>query len=200
MIDFGNFSENSVKVIMLSQEEAQRLGHNFIGREQLLTGILGTNNGAAQLLKAVGATLNAAREEVEKIIGRGSGFVAVEIPFTPNAKLALEQATDIARQDRMPVEPEHILLTILNSEGVALRVVENLNVNVEQLKERILQQLPKSTQQQSQSNVEVQATADKTTISNSDNLLEQLEDLKKQAKETRIGFVDAYKPLLSLKT
>lgn len=135
MTDFKNFSSSAIKIIMLAQEESRRLGHNFIGREQLLTGLLATDNGAAQLLKAAGVTLEAARAEVEKIIGRGAGFLAVEIPFTPNAKRALEEAIDLARESRMHVEPEHILLAIANSPpGFALRVLENLGVSVSALK------------------------------------------------------------------
>lgn len=149
MTDFKNFSDSAIKIIMLAQEESRRLGHNFIGREQILTGLLAKDNGAARLLFAAGVTLEAARAEVEKIIGRGSGFLAVEIPFTPNAKRALEEAIDLAREYRMHVEPEHILLAIANSPpGFALRVLENLGVSVSALKEAILTQLSSLPQQQ----------------------------------------------------
>ena len=73
----------AIKVIMLAQEEARRLGHNFVGTEQILLGLIGEGTGiAAKVLKSMGVNLKEARVEVEKIIGRGSGFVAVEIPFT----------------------------------------------------------------------------------------------------------------------
>jgi ATP-dependent Clp protease ATP-binding subunit ClpC len=81
MSDFKNFSESAIKTVMLAQEESRRSGHNFVGREQLLVGLLDTDNGVTRLLKTVGVTLEAARAEVEKIIGRGSGFVAVEMPY-----------------------------------------------------------------------------------------------------------------------
>ncbi|PSB46527.1 hypothetical protein C7B80_13165 [Cyanosarcina cf. burmensis CCALA 770] len=150
MTDFKNFSESTIKIILLVQEESRKLGHNFVGREQLLVGLLGTDNGAARLLKAAGASLEAARAEVEKIIGRGAGFVSIEIPFTPNAKRALEQASSTARSQRMRVEPEHLLLAIASSEpGVTLRVLENLGVIVEPLREAILVQLSSLSQQQS---------------------------------------------------
>jgi ATPases with chaperone activity, ATP-binding subunit len=84
---FERFTEKAIKVIMLAQEEARRLGHNFVGTEQILLGLIGEGTGvAAKVLKSMGVNLKDARVEVEKIIGRGSGFVAVEIPFTPRAK------------------------------------------------------------------------------------------------------------------
>lgn len=92
MFKLNNFSENSLKAINLAKEESHRLGHKFIGSEQLLIGLLHTNNGATQLLNAPGVSLDAAQVEVQKIIGRGSEFLATEIPFTPNAKRAIKTA------------------------------------------------------------------------------------------------------------
>mgnify|MGYP001803622909 FL=1 len=94
---FERFTEKAIIVIMLAQEEARRLGHNFVGTEQILLGLLCEGTGiAARVLKSMSVTLKDARTEVEKIIGRGSGFVAVEIPFTPRAKRVLEMALDEA--------------------------------------------------------------------------------------------------------
>ena len=96
---FERFTEKAIKVVMLAQEEARRLGHNFVGTEQVLLGLIGESTGiAAKVLKSMGVTLKDARVEVEKIIGRGSGFVAVEIPFTPRAKRVLELSLEEARQ------------------------------------------------------------------------------------------------------
>ncbi|GBG90464.1 hypothetical protein CBR_g50810 [Chara braunii] len=96
---FERFTEKAIKVIMLAQEEARRLGHNFVGTEQVLLGLIGEGTGiAAKVLKSMGVNLKEARVEVEKIIGRGSGFVAVEIPFTPRAKRVLELSLEEARQ------------------------------------------------------------------------------------------------------
>lgn len=149
MTDFSNFSEFSIKTILLAQEESRRLGHCFVGGEQLLVGLLGTDNGAARLLSAAGVTLEAAKAEVEKIIGLGSGFVPVEIHFTPKARRALEQANSTARSQQMLVQPEHLLLAIVNSEpGVALRLLENLGITVEQMREAIVAQLSDLPQQQ----------------------------------------------------
>lgn len=81
---FEHFTDKAIKAIMLAQEEARRLGHNFVGTEQILLGLIGEGTGvAAKVLTELGVTLQDARTEVEKIIGRGSGFVPAEIPFTP---------------------------------------------------------------------------------------------------------------------
>lgn len=96
---FERFTEKAIKVVMLAQEESRRLGHNFVGTEQILLGLIGEATGiAAKVLKQMGVNLKEARTEVEKIIGRGSGFVAVEIPFTPRAKRVLELSLEEARQ------------------------------------------------------------------------------------------------------
>lgn len=102
---FERFTEKAIKVIMLAQEEARRLGHNFVGTEQILLGLIGEGTGiAAKVLKSMGINLKDARVEVEKIIGRGNGFVAVEIPFTPRAKRVLELSLEEARQLGMSVK------------------------------------------------------------------------------------------------
>jgi ATP-dependent Clp protease ATP-binding subunit ClpC len=73
---FEHFTSEAIRVIMLAQEEARRLGHNFVGTEQILLGLMGEGTGvAAKVLAELGVTLKEARREVEKIIGRGSGFV-----------------------------------------------------------------------------------------------------------------------------
>ncbi|VAI15161.1 unnamed protein product [Triticum turgidum subsp. durum] len=109
---FERFTEKAIKVIMLAQEEARRLGHNFVGTEQVLLGLVGEGTGiAAKVLKSMGINLKDARVEVEKIIGRGNGFVAVEIPFTPRAKRVLELSLEEARQlGHNYIGSEHLLL------------------------------------------------------------------------------------------
>eukprot|EP00951_Prasinocladus_malaysianus_P044078 scaffold561493_cov29-Prasinocladus_malaysianus.AAC.1 len=129
---FERFTEKAIKVVMLAQEEARRLGHNFVGTEQILLGLIGESTGiAAKVLKSLGVNLKDARVEVEKIIGRGSGFVAVEIPFTPRAKRVLELSLEEARQlGHNYIGTEHILLGLLREgEGVAARVLETLGAD-----------------------------------------------------------------------
>ena len=116
---FERFTEKAIKVIMLAQEEARRLGHNFVGTEQILLGLIGEGTGvAAKVLKSMGVNLKDARIEVEKIIGRGSGFVAVEIPFTPRAKRVLELSLEEARQlGHNYIGTEHLLLGLIREGG-----------------------------------------------------------------------------------
>eukprot|EP00871_Galdieria_phlegrea_P004027 jgi/Galph1/4625/GphlegSOOS_G3218.1 len=138
---FERFTEKAIKAIMLSQEEARRLGHNFVGTEQVLLGLLAETNGlASKALKLMGVTLKEARIEVEKIIGRGSGFVAVEIPFTPRAKRVLELAIEEAKFiGHNYVGTEHLLLGLLSEgDGVATKVLENLGVDLEQLRQQTM--------------------------------------------------------------
>ena len=141
---FERFTEKAIKVIMLAQEEARRLGHNFVGTEQVLLGLIGEGTGvAAKTLKSMGVTLKDARAEVEKIIGRGSGFVAVEIPFTPRAKRVLELSWDEARQlGHNYIGTEHLLLGLIREgEGVAARVLENLGVDLNKIRANVVKML-----------------------------------------------------------
>lgn len=141
---FERFTEKAIKVIMLAQEEARRLGHNFVGTEQILLGLIGEGTGvAAKVLKSMGVNLKDARVEVEKIIGRGSGFVAVEIPFTPRAKRVLELSLEEARQlGHNYIGTEHLLLGLIREgEGVAARVLENLGVDLSKVRTQVIRQL-----------------------------------------------------------
>ena len=147
---FERFTEKAIKVIMLAQEEARRLGHNFVGTEQVLLGLIGEGTGvAAKTLKSMGVTLKDARAEVEKIIGRGSGFVAVEIPFTPRAKRVLELSWDEARQlGHNYIGTEHLLLGLIREgEGVAARVLENLGVDLNKIRSNVIKMLGESKPQ-----------------------------------------------------
>ena len=147
---FERFTEKAIKVIMLAQEEARRLGHNFVGTEQVLLGLIGEGTGvAAKTLKSMGVTLKDARAEVDKIIGRGSGFVAVEIPFTPRAKRVLELSWDEARQlGHNYIGTEHLLLGLIREgEGVAARVLENLGVDLNKIRSNVVKMLGESKPQ-----------------------------------------------------
>ncbi|KGG13948.1 ATP-dependent Clp protease [Prochlorococcus marinus str. LG] len=129
---------------MLAQEEARRLGHNFVGTEQILLGLIGEGTGvAAKVLKSMGVNLKDSRVEVEKIIGRGSGFVAVEIPFTPRAKRVLELFLEEARQlGHNYIGTEHLLLGLIREgEGVAARVLENLGVDLTKVRTQVIRML-----------------------------------------------------------
>ena len=159
---FERFTEKAIKVIMLAQEEARRLGHNFVGTEQILLGLIGEGTGvAAKALKSMGVNLKDARAEVEKIIGRGSGFVAVEIPFTPRAKRVLELSWDEARQlGHNYIGTEHLLLGLIREgEGVAARVLENLSVDLNKVRTNVVKMLGETKSSDSGSGSSSMATA-----------------------------------------
>jgi ATP-dependent Clp protease ATP-binding subunit ClpC len=139
---FEHFTDRAIKSIMLAQEEARRLGHNLVGTEQILLGLLreGTSV-AAIVLKDMDVTLESTRKVVEKIIGRGSGFVPAEIPFTPKAKRLFEQSFKEARQlGHNYIGPEHLLLAILqDSDSVAGKVLQSLGVNPANARTKLIQ-------------------------------------------------------------
>jgi len=141
---FEYFSDKAIKAVMLAQEEARRLGHNFVGTEQILVGLMSEGTSvAAKTLKAQGLALREVQKEVEAIIGRGSGFLPVEIPFTPRAKRIFETAMKEARQmGNNYIGPEHILLGLLqDNEGVASKVLENLGVDRSQVRTEVIRSL-----------------------------------------------------------
>lgn len=141
---FERFTEQSIKVIMLAQEEARRLGHNFVGTEQILLGLISEGTGiAAKVLKEYDVNLKDARNEVEQIIGRGSGFTPAEIPFTPRVKRMLEVSLEEARKlDHNYIGTEHLLLALLqDSEGVAAKVLDNLGIDRSKIRTQIIRSL-----------------------------------------------------------
>lgn len=145
----NQLSDRSLQVLSAVNQEALRIGHNFVGLELLLLGLLRTDNGAAQLLSAAGVSLESARAGVEHLIGRGSGCVNANPPFTPKAKQTVESAVKTAHEQEFPlVEPEHLLLALLDSlDAVSHVVLENLDTSIPQLREATLlqiQTLPRS--------------------------------------------------------
>jgi len=183
---FERFTEKAIKVIMLAQEEARRLGHNFVGTEQVLLGLIGEGTGiAAKTLKTMGVNLKDARVEVEKIIGRGSGFVAVEIPFTPRAKRVLELSWDEARQlGHNYIGTEHLLLGLIREgEGVAARVLENLGVDLNKIRSNVVKMLGESKPQAVSSG---SSSSSSTSKAKTPSLDEFGTDLTMAAQELRL--------------
>ena len=138
---FERFTEGAIKVIMVSQEEARRMGHNFVGTEQLLLGVIGQKYGlGARALRYCGINLRKARKEVQLYIGRGKGYVGSEIPFTPRAKrvleLALQEGKDLGQNF---VGTEHLLLALIaEKDGIAIRTIRKLKVDMYELRSKIL--------------------------------------------------------------
>ncbi len=149
---FGRFTERAQKVLALSQEEAVRLGHNNIGTEHILLGLVSEGEGiAAKALQAIGLGADKIRDEVESLIGKGSE-VSQTIHYTPRAKKVIELSMDEARKlGHSYVGTEHILLGLIREgEGVAARVLNNLGVSLNKARQQVLQLLGSSESGSSQ--------------------------------------------------
>ncbi len=140
---FGRFTERAQKVLALAQEEAIRLGHNNIGTEHILLGLVREGEGiAAKALYALGLGSDKIQKEVETLIGRGSE-IAQTIHYTPRAKKVIELSMDEARKlGHSYVGTEHVLLGLIREgEGVAARVLSNLGVSLNKARQQVLQLL-----------------------------------------------------------
>ena len=181
---FEKFTSEAIQAINLAQEESKRLGHNFVGTEQILIGLIGEGSGiASKVLKSVGVNLKDSRVEVEKIIGRGSGFIEVEIPFTPKVKKILDFALDEAKKlNHNSIGTEHLLLGITREEkSIALRILENLNVNIEKLREMIFENIELEADQKEFSK-EVHKKFYSSDLDGDIDLLGRIEDYSKVIK------------------
>jgi len=131
---FERFTERARKVIILAREEAIRLGHNFVGTEHLLLGLIREGDGlAVAILKKLNVNISAVKGEIEKIVSVGSEFSpAGEIPFTPQAKKVLEYAISEARSlGHNYIGTEHLLLGLIREgEGIASLVLRDFGVSV----------------------------------------------------------------------
>lgn len=140
---FGRFTERAQKVLSLAQEEAVRLGHNNIGTEHILLGLIREGDGiAAKALVALGLGLEKIQDEVESLIGRGQEQ-PTNIAYTPRAKKVIELSMDEARKlGHTYVGTEHILLGLIREgEGVAARVLNNLGISLNKARQQVLQLL-----------------------------------------------------------
>lgn len=140
---FGRFTERAQKVLALSQEEAVRLGHNNIGTEHILLGLVREGEGiAAKALQSLGVQVEKIQEEVEKLIGVGKQPMQ-SIHYTPRAKKVVELSQDEARKlGHSYVGTEHILLGLIREgEGVAARVLNNLGISLNKARQQVLKLL-----------------------------------------------------------
>ncbi|RMF23684.1 MAG: ATP-dependent Clp protease ATP-binding subunit [Cyanobacteria bacterium J083] len=141
---FEYFNDKGIKAIILAQEEAKRTGHNLVGTEQILVGIIQENTSiAAIVLKDFGVTLAETRRLIAEIVGKGNGFTPTNIPFTPKVKNLLELAQKEAlRSASKYIAPEHILLALTKSEEtVAAKVLLQQNIDLNQLRTEIIKRL-----------------------------------------------------------
>jgi ATP-dependent Clp protease ATP-binding subunit ClpC len=141
---FERFSDPARRVVVLAQEEARLLNHNYIGTEHILLGVIHEGEGvAARALRSLGINLDAVRQEVDEIIGRGGSPPSGHIPFTPRAKKVLELSLREALQlGHNYIGTEHILLGLLREgEGVACQVLVNLGANLPTVRARVYELL-----------------------------------------------------------
>ena len=138
----AKFSVTTLKVISQSSIESRRLGHNFVGSEQLLLGILKEETNQASIyLSSIALTPEVMKERIETLIGRGAGFVASEIPFTPNVRKIFALADDYAKNNSI-IAPEHLMLGILDlGEGVAVELLRDLAVDTEAFRSHLIETL-----------------------------------------------------------
>jgi ATP-dependent Clp protease ATP-binding subunit ClpA len=136
---FERFTDRSRRVIVLAQEEARLLKHNYIGTEHLLLGLLADEDGdAARTLESLDITLEAARHEVREIVGEGRDPAKGHIPFTPRAKRVLELALREALTLRsQTIGSVHLLLGLVSeAQGVGAQVIERLGAPLSTVRER----------------------------------------------------------------
>ena len=141
---FQRFSDRARRVVVLAQEEARMLNHNYIGTEHILLGLIQEGEGvAAKALESMGISLEAVRDQVEEIIGRGSSAPTGHIPFTPRAKKVLELSLREALQlGHNYIGTEHILLGLIREgEGVAAQVLTKLGADLDRVRNQVVQLL-----------------------------------------------------------
>ncbi|HDH27175.1 MAG TPA: AAA family ATPase, partial [Actinobacteria bacterium] len=141
---FERFTDRARRVVVLAQEEARLLNHNYIGTEHILLGLIHEGEGiAAQALQSLGVNLDGVRTQVVEIIGQGQQAPSGHIPFTPRAKKVLELSLREALQlGHNYIGTEHILLGLIREgEGVATQVLQNLNADLPRVRQAVIQLL-----------------------------------------------------------
>ena len=141
---FERFTDRARRVVVLAQEEARMLNHNYIGTEHILLGLIHEGEGvAAKALESLGISLDAVRQQVEEIIGQGQQAPSGHIPFTPRAKKVLELSLREALQlGHNYIGTEHILLGLIREgDGVAAQVLVKLGADLNRVRQQVIQLL-----------------------------------------------------------
>src|SRR6185437_12769979 len=139
---FERFTDRARRAVELAQDEARRLEHNYIGTEHILLGLVREGNGvAARALESLGISLDAVRQQVEEIIGRGQQAPSGHVPFTPRAKKVLELSLRESMQlGHNYIGPEHILLGLVREgDGVAAQVLVKLGADLNRVRQQVIQ-------------------------------------------------------------
>ena len=141
---FERFTDRARRVVVLAQEEARMLNHNYIGTEHILLGLIHEGEGvAAKALESLGIALEGVRQQVEEIIGQGQQAPSGHIPFTPRAKKVLELSLREALQlGHNYIGTEHILLGLIREgEGVAAQILVKLGADLNRVRQQVIQLL-----------------------------------------------------------
>jgi hypothetical protein len=141
---FQRFTDRARQVVVLAQEEARRLDHNYVGTEHILLGLISEGGGvAARALESLGIGLDAVRQQVEEIIGQGQQAPSGHIPFTPRAKKVLELSLRESMQlGHTYIGTEHILLGLVREgDGVAAQVLVRLGADLNRVRQQVIQLL-----------------------------------------------------------
>ncbi len=141
---FERFTERARQVVVLAQSESRELGHDYIGTEHLLLGLLREEEGiAARVLESLGVTLEGAQAQVEAVVGRGDVVATGQIPFTPEAKQALELSLrEALALGHNHIGTEHVLLGVIRVEaGVATQILVYLGVDTDGVRDEVTREL-----------------------------------------------------------
>ena len=185
---FERFTDRARRVVVLAQEEARGLNHNYIGTEHILLGLIHEGEGiAARGLESLGISLESVRQEVVAIIGQGQQSPSGHIPFTPRAKKVLELSLREALQlGHNYIGTEHILLGLIREgEGVAAQVLQRLGAELQKVRQTVIQLLsgPQGSEEQ---NAPAQPSGRESTPSGSTVLDQFGRNLTQMARERKL--------------
>jgi len=160
---FERFTDRARRVVVLAQDEARMLKHNYIGTEHILLGLVHEGEGlAAEALESLGISLDAVRNQVEEIIGQGQHAPTGHIPFTPRAKKVLELSLREALQlGHNYIGTEHILLGLIREgDGVAAQVLVRLGADLNRVRQQVIHLIAARPSQEGAAVTEMQARLD----------------------------------------
>ena len=186
---FERFTDRARRVVVLAQEEARMLSHNYIGTEHILLGLIHEGEGvAAKALESLDISLEAVRAQVEEIIGQGQQAPSGHIPFTPRAKKVLELSLREALQlGHSYIGTEHILLGLIREgEGVAAQVLQKLGADLNRVRQQVIQLLSGFQGKESAASAASSSTAGGDTPSSSLVLDQFGRNLTQDAREGKL--------------
>ncbi len=187
---FERFTDRARRVVVLAQEEARYLNHNYIGTEHILLGLLNEGEGiAARALESLGINLNGVREQVVEIIGQGQQAPTGHIPFTPRAKKVLELSLREALQlGHNYIGTEHILLGLIREgEGVAAQVLQKMGAELQKVRQTVIQLLSGSQGESEQASSGPSSSSRESSSAQGSTILDQFgRNMTQAAKERKL--------------